>query len=83
MTSIALARRAQFHVFDRTFFLIILAIIWFGILAGFVPDLLSHLFSGHVPFAAIVHVHARFYIGWLVLLTGQMSLIRSGRLLGH
>jgi hypothetical protein len=79
MADIAAQRKAAFHVWDRNFFLIILAIIWFGIFAGFVPDVLSHLAGGHVAYAAIVNVHAAFYVGWLVLLTAQMSLIRSHR----
>ena len=79
MADIAAQRKEAFHVWDRNFFLIILAIIWFGIFAGFVPDVLSHLAGGHVAYAAVVHVHAAFYVGWLVLLTAQMSLIRSHR----
>jgi hypothetical protein len=79
MASITAGRNASFHVWDRNFFLIILAVIWFGILAGFVPDVLYHLAGGHVAYAAVVHVHAAFYLGWLVLLTTQISLIRSRR----
>lgn len=79
MTSISAGRMAPFHEWDRNLFLIILAVIWFGILAGFIPDVLAHMAGGHVPFAPIVHVHAAFYLGWLVLLTAQMSLVRSRR----
>jgi hypothetical protein len=79
MMSISAVRMAPFHEWDRNLFLIILAVIWFGILAGFIPDVLAHMAGGHVPFAPIVHVHAAFYLGWLVLLTAQMSLVRSRR----
>ena len=79
MTSISAVQMAPFHKWDRNLFLIILAVIWFGILAGFVPDVMAHMAGGHVPFAPIVHVHAAFYLGWLILLTAQMSLIRSRR----
>lgn len=83
MAGIAAGRMAPIHPGDRNFFLIILAVIWAGILAGFVPDLLAHLAGGHVAYAAIVHVHAIVYVGWLVLLTTQMSLIRSRRVTLH
>ena len=68
---------------DRNFFLLILAGIWGGVIAGFVPDSLNHLMGGHVPYAAIVHVHAASYVAWLVLLTTQMTLIRSDQTALH
>jgi hypothetical protein len=76
----AKARRfAPFHPWDRNFFLLLLAAIWAGILAGFVRDMFAHVTGKHVPFALIVHFHAAVFVGWLVLLTTQMSLIRAGR----
>lgn len=64
---------------DRNFFLLVLAAIWAGIFAGFVPDSLEHLAGKHVAFAPIVHVHALTFVGWLVLLSTQIAFIRSGR----
>lgn len=64
---------------DRNFFLLILAAIWAGVLAGFIPDSINHFREHHVAYAPIVHVHAVTYVAWLALLTIQMSLIRSGR----
>jgi len=64
---------------DRSFFLLVLAAIWGGVLAGFVPDSLEHLAGKHVAFAPIVHLHAVVFVGWMVLLTTQFSLIRAGR----
>ena len=68
---------------DRNFFLLILAAIWAGVIAGFIPDTLDHVTGKHVAFAPIVHVHAVSYLAWLALLTTQMSLIRSGRVALH
>ena len=58
MMSISAVRMAPFHEWDRNLFLIILAVIWFGILAGFVPDVMAHMAGGHVPFAPIVQGRA-------------------------
>ncbi len=68
---------------DRNFFLLILAAIWGGVLAGFIPDSLDHFTGRHVPYALIVHVHAVSYVAWLALLTTQMTLIRSGQVAMH
>ena len=68
---------------DRNFFLLILAAIWGGVIAGFLPDSLDHFTGKHVAYAWIVHVHAISYVAWLALLTTQMSLIRSDRVALH
>lgn len=72
-------RFAPRHPWDRNFFLLILAGVWAGILAGFVQDALEHFTGKHVAYAFIVHIHAAVFVGWLVLLTTQMTLIRAGR----
>ncbi len=80
MTSSLMVRPASAYDADRTFFLLVLAAIWGGILAGFVPDSLDHIATTkHVAFAPIVHLHAVVFVGWMVLLTTQFTLIRSGR----
>ena len=80
MISGLLDRPALAHDSDRTFFLLVLAAIWGGILAGFVPDSLEHIATTkHVAFAPIVHLHAVVFVGWMALLTTQFTLIRSGR----
>ncbi len=78
----AITRTPAFAVhrgLDRAFFLVVLTIIWAGIVAGFVPDMFRHVLDHHPAYALIVHVHAVAYVGWLALLTTQMSLIRTGR----
>ena len=79
MTTAAISVFSPRAASDRNFFLLILAAIWGGIIAGFIPDSLDHFTGQHVAYAWIVHVHALSYVAWLALLTTQMSLIRSGR----
>ena len=83
MAQLTVGRFAPHEASDRNFFLIILAAIWGGVIAGFVPDSLGHLTGQHVAYAPIVHVHAVSYVAWLALLTTQMSLIRSDRVALH
>lgn len=72
-------RFALRHPWDRNFFLLLLVSIWAGILAGFVPDIFDHFTGRHVQYALIVPIHAAAFVGWLVLLTTQLALIRAGR----
>lgn len=79
MTYATSERFAPFDLGDRNFFLLILAAIWAYILAGFAPDIFDHVSGKHVAYALVVHIHAVVFVGWLALLTTQMSLIRAGR----
>jgi uncharacterized membrane protein len=72
------ARFSPNHKWDRNAFLFLVGLIWLGVLMGFVPDILKHLRTG-LPFPFIVHVHAALFVGWLLLLTGQVLLIRARR----
>src|SRR5690242_6603851 len=63
---------------DRSFFLLYVVLIWAGILFGFVPEMIQHV-REHRPFPLIVHLHAVAFVGWLVLLTAQVLLIRFAR----
>jgi uncharacterized membrane protein len=51
----------------------------FGILGGFVPEIVQHVAQHKPPFPLIVHVHGVVFLGWLVLLTTQVLLIRRRR----
>jgi len=64
---------------DRNFFLTYVVLLWFGILGGFVPEIVSHIAQHKPPFPLIVHVHGVVFIGWLVVLTAQVLLIRRRR----
>jgi hypothetical protein len=69
---------APFHRWDRNFFLLMVALIWLGILMGFVPEIVDHIRT-HKPFPLIVHIHGAVFLAWLVLLTTQLALVRFGR----
>jgi hypothetical protein len=71
------------HPWDRSFFLGYVAIIWVGILAGFVPEIVKHVASNDPAFPVIIHVHGVVFVSWLVLLTVQALLIRTHQLKLH
>lgn len=70
---------ASRHPWDRSFFLAYVGLIWLGILVGFVPDMIRHVQLHKAPYPLAVHLHAAAMVGWLVLLTTQVLLIRAGR----
>jgi hypothetical protein len=74
---------APFYGRDRDFFLLMLATLWLGILMGFVPEIIPHVQGLKPPFPAVVHVHAAIFVGWMLLLTTQILLIRTGRVEVH
>ncbi len=67
------------HPWDRNFFLAWVALMWLGVLGGFVPEIVQHVAKHEKPFPWIIHVHAAFFMGWLALLTAQVGLIRVRR----
>ncbi|HEX5262824.1 MAG TPA: hypothetical protein VFW13_04820 [Phenylobacterium sp.] len=67
------------HPWDRNALLALMALIWLGVLGGFVPEIVRHVAKHEKPFPWIIHVHAAFFMGWLVLLTTQVGLIRLRR----
>jgi hypothetical protein len=64
---------------DRNFFLTYVVLIWIGILGGFVPEIVSHIAKHKPPFPLIIHVHGVVFVGWLLMLTAQVLLIRRRR----
>lgn len=64
---------------DRNFFLLMVALIWLGILMGFVPEIVGRFQTHRLPFPAVVYFHGVVFAGWLCLLTAQVLLIRSRR----
>ena len=70
---------ASDHKWDRNFFLLWVGLVWFGIIAGFGGDIVRHVQSHEAHYPLIVHVHAAVFVGWLVLFTVQIWLIRSRR----
>jgi hypothetical protein len=77
---VARIRFAPNHRWDRNFFAFVVALIWLGILMGFGPQVLQRLQMRPAAYPLIVHVHAALFVGWLLLLTTQLFLIRAHRL---
>lgn len=75
---------APFHPGDRTFFLGFVAVCWLGVVMGFAPASLGRI-QGRADYVAplVLHVHAAAFMAWLVLLSGQVLLIRAGRTALH
>ncbi len=69
----------NYCAWDRNFFLLYVVFIWIGICMGFGPQIVHHIETHAPPYPLIVHVHALAFVGWLVLLTVQVLLIRVRR----
>jgi hypothetical protein len=68
---------------DRNFFLLLLLITWIAIFSGFGYEMVQLSLQGKLHFPLIVHIHAMAFIGWLVLFTVQILLVRSKNLAMH
>jgi len=64
---------------DRNAFLLLTALVWFGVVSGFGTDSFNHLRRHGLDYPLIVHFHAVAFVGWLTLFTTQVMLIRGGR----
>ena len=71
-------RFAPYHKWDRNAFIVLVGLIWLGVVMGFGPTILTHLHTSQ-PHPLILHLHAAAFVGWLVLLTTQVLLIRARR----
>jgi hypothetical protein len=69
---------ASGHRWDRNFFLLMVALIWLGILMGFIPDVIRHVRTHEAAYPLVVHIHGVTFLAWLCLLTVQVLLIRAG-----
>ncbi len=77
-----ISRFADLRRLDSNFFLLVVALIWLGILMGFVPESIGRI-QAHKPFPAVVYFHGAVFVSWLCLLTTQIMLIRSQRVSLH
>lgn len=68
------------HAGDRNAFAALLLLTWAGIVGGFGLDMAEHFRSHEAAYPLTVHLHALLFVGWLVLFTIQMLLIRDRRL---
>lgn len=64
---------------DRNAFLVFTALVWVGVLSGFGVDSFQHVSKHGLDFPLIVHPHALVFVGYVVLFTTQVALIRNGR----
>jgi hypothetical protein len=71
------------HPWDRNFFLLWIGLIWFGVAMGFGPEIQKHIANHERPYPLITHVHGFFFMGWLVLATAQILLVRARRTAWH
>ena len=71
------------HPWDRYAIPGLVALIWFVILMGFVPDIIHKFRRQGFNYPLAVHIHAAVYVSWLVLLTVQTVLIGRGRVALH
>lgn len=63
---------------DRNFFLAYALLIWAVTIAGFGLEMAGKFADGTLHYPWIVHAHAIAFVGWLILLTVQIVLIRRG-----
>jgi hypothetical protein len=64
---------------DRNVFLLLMLLVWLGIVVGFGHDIADHIRTHRRAYPLIVHIHAAVFVGWLVLVTTQMLLVRVRR----
>lgn len=84
MATAAFATLPPHYRSDRNFFAAFVLICWIGVGFGFFPASSARM-MGKADYVAplILHLHAMLFVGWLVLLTTQMLLIRTGRTAIH
>lgn len=70
------------HEHDRDAVLVMIGLLWFGLLAGFIPDMLRNLANGR-EYQLVTHLHAASSVAWMVLLTWQTLLIRERKPVAH
>ncbi|MFX5793251.1 hypothetical protein ABTD98_19480, partial [Acinetobacter baumannii] len=60
---------------DRNIYVLWIALIWAGMLAGFLPDLSRYFAEKPTPPPWILHIHGIVYFVWLALVTAQIALV--------
>ena len=76
-------RFAAHHPWDRFAVPAMVALIWLGILMGFVPQIVAEAQRNDRVYPLAVQMHATAFVGWLLFLTAQVTLIRRGNLALH
>jgi hypothetical protein len=60
-----------------------LVVVWLAILSGFGYNNVQKYLAGKLTYPWIVHIHSVFFVGWLVLFTAQMVLVRRDQVDTH
>lgn len=76
-------RFAAQHPADAWFFPTIVAIMWLILLGGFVPEIIERAGGNVRPYPLVIHAHAVVFFGWMVFLTSQVALVRTGNIAWH
>lgn len=71
------------HWADRRAIPVMVLLIWSAILTGFAVDMVRKYEAHQLHYPWLIHAHAILYVGWLLVLAGQVWLVRSGRLPVH
>ena len=79
MSTIAIGRFSARPIADRNAFLAFTAMVWIAVLSGFGTDSLHHVLKYGLDYPLIVHFHAVAFVGFLLLFTVQVALIRNDR----
>lgn len=71
---------AAFDARERNFFLAFVLVAWLGVILGFAPPSWAR-FHGRADYPAplILHLHAVLFMAWMILLTVQVTLVRTNR----
>lgn len=74
----------QQHKWDRNAFATFVAVGWLFVVMGFAPSVSSRL-AGEADYVAppVLHAHIIAFVGWMVLLTVQVLLVRTGHRAMH
>jgi hypothetical protein len=79
MTTIAVGELPVRPATGRNVFLAFTAAVWVAVLSGFGTDSFRHVLRYGLDYPLIVHFHAVVFVGYLVVFTVQVALIRNGR----
>jgi len=68
---------------DRTFFLVMVVIAWISIITGFTNGLIGLSRSDGFNFSFAAYIHIVIFLGWMLLFTTQIVLIRQKNIKFH
>lgn len=74
---------APHHAWDRYAFPFAMAMVWVVVLMGFVPEIVGKVQKDELHLPLVIHLHVVVFVGWLLLLTIQIALIRGRNIRLH